>query len=150
MKKIIIIVVGVLLLVAIGVGVYLMLSGDSEEANASGETIEEVDEDLDPIYLEMRPAFVVNFEHKGAIRYVQASLQLMSYEQDAIDKVQANMPAVRNRLIMLFSTQNYVSLSTIEGKEQLLVDSRKAVNTTVNLKGKLVIDEVYFTSFVIQ
>ena len=137
-------------MVAIGVGVYLMLSGDSEEANASGETIEEVDEDLDPIYLEMRPAFVVNFEHKGAIRYVQASLQLMSYEQDAIDKVQANMPAVRNRLIMLFSTQNYVSLSTIEGKEQLLVDSRKAVNTTVNLKGKLVIDEVYFTSFVIQ
>jgi flagellar FliL protein len=152
MKKIIIIVVAVLLLVAVGVGAYLMLSGEEPAASSEpGEEIEIVnDEDLDPIYLELRPEFVVNFEHKGAIRYVQANLQLMSYEQDAIDKVEANMPAVRNRLIMLFSTQNYATLSTLAGKEQLLVDTRDAVNTVVKLKGKFVIDEVFFTSFVIQ
>jgi flagellar FliL protein len=152
MKKIIIIVVGVLVLLAVGVGAYLMLG--AEEPAVTGEPGEEIanvsDEDLEAIYLELRPAFVVNFEHKGAIRYVQANLQLMSYEQDAIDKVEANMPAVRNRLIMLFSTQNYATLSTLEGKEQLLVDTRDAVNTVVKLKGKLVIDEVFFTSFVIQ
>lgn len=152
MKKIIIIVVGVLILVGVGVGAYLMLGG--EEPAVTGEPGEEAaavsEAELDPIYLELRPAFVVNFEHKGAIRYVQASLQLMSYEQDAIDKVEANMPAVRNRLIMLFSTQDYVSLSTLEGKEKLLVDTRDAVNEAVKLEGKLVINEVFFTNFVIQ
>ncbi|MFT6285442.1 MAG: flagellar FliL protein [Alcanivorax sp.] len=152
MKKIIIIVVAVLLVVAVGVGAYLMLG--AQEPEVSGEPGEEVavvsEVDSDPIYLELRPEFVVNFEHKGAIRYVQASLQLMSHEQDAIDKVEANMPAVRNRLIMLFSTQNYVSLSTLEGKETLLVDIRNAVNKVVKLKGKVAIDEVFFTSFVIQ
>jgi flagellar FliL protein len=158
MKKIIIIAAVVVLLAGGGAAAYFMLGKDSAvpALDADGQPIpqaaaaEPVEEEKDAIYLGLDPAFVVNFERNGTIRYLQLSLQVMSFEQSAIDKVAANMPAVRNTLILLLSAQDYDSLATLEGKENLRSQVLDSVNKVVRLKGDTKVNEVFFTGFVIQ
>lgn len=155
MKKIIIIVVALLVLGGAGAAAYFMLGGDggaaTDAAGADGAAAAPpVEEEKDPIYLGLDPAFVVNFERNGSIRYLQLTLQVMSYDQGVVDKVSANMPAVRNNLIMLFSSQDYDALATVEGKEGLREDVLVSINEVVRLKGDTKVDDVFFTGFVMQ
>lgn len=124
-------------------------SGKTPEEKLAGE--ESVETELPQIYLPLEPPFVVNFTHRGTLRYLQVSLELMYHEQTVIDEINEKMPAVRNALIMLFSNQDYESLSSYEGKEAL----RKSILLAVN--GAVGIDpdneetgEAYFTNFVMQ
>lgn len=155
MKKIIIIVVAVLAIGG-GAGAFFMMGGSDDQATAdtgdaeSTEAVAAVEEDQEPIYLALDPAFVVNFEHNGSIRYLQLSLQIMAYQQEAIDKVSNNMPAVRNSLIMLFSGQDYDYLNTVEGKENLRKEVLGSIHEVVRMKGSLKINDVFFTGFVMQ
>jgi len=155
MKKIIIIVI-VLLVLGGGAGVFFMNKGDSSQPgiDTTGTEIEQLIEteelDEDPIYLALSPAFVVNFESNGRMRYLQLGLQIMAYEQEVVDKVSANMPAVRNSLIMLFSEQDYEVLSSAEGKEKLRGEVLNSIHQVVRLKNGRKVDDVFFTSFVMQ
>ncbi|SRR6056297_2624637 len=118
-----------------------------EEA-AQGET--DAEPEGEPIYLSLNPAFVVNFEHNGSVRYLQIELQVMSYSELALEKVAANMPAVRNTLILLFSAQNYAALTTLEGKETLRGAVITAINEQLRLDGEDRVLEAFFTNFVVQ
>lgn len=155
MKKIIIIVVAVLVLAGAGIAAYIFLGSDSsgdaaETAGAEVGQAEELEQEEEPIYMPLDPAFVVNFEHNGGIRYLQLSLQIMAYDQAVLDKVAANIPAVRNNLIMLFSGQDYDYLTTLEGKENLRQEVRASINQVVRFKDKSGVNEVFFTGFVMQ
>ena len=156
MKKIIIIAVVVLLLAGGGVAAYMLLGKDSskqavEGAGTVADQAEQPQEvEVDPIYLALDPAFVVNFENNGSLRYLQLSLQVMAYDQAVLDKVAANTPAVRNELIMLFSGQDYDQLNTLEGKEGLRKSVLDSINRVVKLKGDGVVQDVFFTGFVMQ
>ena len=153
MKKIIIIVVA-LLLVGGGAAAFFLMGGDSsdtmtDEANAETEQVVE-EEEKDPIYHELVKDFVVTFEGEDGIRYLQLSLQVMSYQQEAIDRVDANMPAVRNSLIMLIGSQNYEDLKTNEGKEALRKAILDSVQQVARLKANQTLEDVLFTGFVLQ
>jgi flagellar FliL protein len=159
MKKILIIVAVVVLLAGGGVTAYFLLGAKEEAPAAAGAegaegeaaaAAEPAEPEADPIYLGLDPNFVVNFEHKGQIRYLQLSLQIMAYDQAVIDKVQANMPAVRNKLILLFTGQDYEALQTLEGKEALRAEVLTAINESVRLTGSNSVAEVFFTGFVMQ
>ncbi len=59
---------------------------------------------------------------------------------------------MRNDLILLYSSQNDTTLTTIDGKEKLRAATLAAIRNVLNqagANGKL-IEQVYFTSFVIQ
>ena len=151
MKKIIIVAVVALLIG--GAAAFFLLGGDDEPAPEDGaEAVKEevVEEDLDPIYFPLAPAFVVNYEHEGKVRYVQMELQIMSYQQEALDKVEANMPAVRNSLIMLFGSQSFDELRTVEGKEKLRKAVKDNIHSVVRMKGDAKVEDVFFTAFVMQ
>ena len=153
MKKIIIIAGVILSLAGAGVAAYVLMgdgSADTEAGAIDGQADQPTEPEKDPIYLALDPAFVVNFEHNGTIRYLQLSLQIMSYHEEVVDKVAANMPAVRNSLIMLFSGQDYDVLNTLEGKENLRTEVLSSIDEVVHLKGELKVNEVYFTGFVMQ
>ena len=63
-----------------------------------------------------------------------------------------NEPAVRNDLVMLFSSQDNATLLSAEGKEKLRAATLEAMRKVIDAEGgdgKLV-ESVYFTSFVIQ
>jgi len=151
MMKIIIIAVAML---AIGGGaVFFFMGGEDAQPEGVAEEAQEeevVEEELDPIYFPLAPAFVVNFEVGSKVRYVQMELQIMSYHQEAIDKVEVNMPAVRNSLIMLFGSQEFENLKTVEGKEKLRMDVKSKIHEVVRLKGDKKINDVFFTAFVMQ
>ena len=74
----------------------------------------------------------------------------MSYQQEALDKVEANMPAVRNSLIMLFGSQSFDELRTVEGKEKLRKAVKDNIHSVVRMKGDAKVEDVFFTAFVMQ
>jgi flagellar protein FliL len=123
-------------------------SAESEEAPAEGEH----GAAAAPAYLTLDPPFVVNFTHRGTLRYLQVSLDL-SYDKPALlEKVKTKMPAVRNDLIMLFSNQDYEVLSTAAGKEHLRQEVIKAINHIIEVEPKegKEVGQVYITNFVMQ
>ena len=152
LKKILI---GLVLLVAAGGagGAYYLGYLDSYLGNDETVAEEETVEKLPEIYLPLDPPFVVNFTHRGTLRYLQVSVELMYSEQEIIDQINEKMPAVRNSLILLFSDQSYELLSSYEGKEELRQDILLAVNDVIGLKsqnGATKTGEAYFTNFVMQ
>ena len=153
-KKLIYIVLALLVLGGAAAGGYFMLGGKAGPemaTDADGEPAAAPEEpEDDPIYLALSPAFVINFEQGGRTRYLQIEMQIMSYEQDVIDKVESNMPAVRNGLILLFSDQDYPSLNTVEGKENLRKQVLDSINKVIRAKGTDRVDDVFFTGFVMQ
>jgi flagellar FliL protein len=151
MKKIIIIVVA-LLLVGGGAAAFFLLGGDSADATTDEATAEAeaVVEEKDPIYHELVRDFVITFDDPSGTRYLQLSLQVMAYEQEIIDKVNANLPAVRNSLIMLVGGQNFEDLKTNEGKENLRKQILDSVQSVSRLKAGQKLEDVLFTGFVLQ
>ena len=149
-KKILIAVIAVLVLGGAGAGAFFFLQGGGDEVAAEGEAEPKEEPLADPIYLGLSPAFLVNFDHNGTVRYLQIELQVMARDQDIIDKVEMNMPAVRNKVILLLSAQNYESVSTVQGKEQLRQEVLAAVNESLQLTEGDALEDAFFTNFVVQ
>ncbi len=166
-KKLLIIGVIALAVIGIAVGGYFF-TRHAEPSDDSSESAAETDKSdkrkpgaksakkeppvKEPIYLALDPPFVVNFQDDGGFRFLQVGVQVMSRQQAALDAVKASEPAVRNALVMLFSGQSYAALNSREGKEKLRADALAEIQKAVagRLKGGNTVDELYFTSFVMQ
>ena len=72
-----------------------------------------------PIYYKFDPAFVVNFGGEGSARYLQVTVEAMSRDAAVLEALKNNEPAVRNDLVMLFSSQDNATLMSVDGKEKL-------------------------------
>ena len=160
-RKLILLIVGAVLLLGLGIGggvfVGTMMAEDSSSAeNIVAEEEEEEDssrtkkDDRHNIYI-TAGKLLAAVEHDGSTRYIQAEIDLVGYEKTVMDDAQHNIPALRNRLLLLFASQNFEEVRTIAGRERLRVESLKAVNDVLELdpKGDRV-EDVYFTAFVIQ
>lgn len=154
LKLIILIVAVVLLVVGISVGAtWFLLSKGSSVPDAEAQTAAEpaVPVKQKAIYEEMVPAFVVNFNHQGRARYMQVSVALMARDQVALDALKVHMPVLRNRLVMLFSSQDFGALMTPVGKEMLRQQATASVQELAEKEtGKLAVEQVLFTNIVLQ
>lgn len=124
-------------------------SGDAEEsADAGGESSKESGP---AVYKSLDPPFVVNFDGQGKARFLQASLQVMTRNEDVVALLDQHMPAIRNTLVMLLSAQKYEEIGTSEGKEALREQARDAIQKILDEENsEAQIEAVYFTSFVMQ
>ena len=150
--KLIAIIAVVVVLLGGGAGAAFMLLGSNDEAAADvagAEPAAPKEEEREAVYMPLEK-FLVNFDHKGGMRYIQTDIQLMAYAPEVLEKAQRNTPAVRNRLIMLLSDQDFDALRTVEGKEALRQDVLSAVNEVLKMSGPDSVQDVYFTSFVLQ
>lgn len=150
-KKLVIMLI-VLLLGAGGAIAWLALrrSAPADPAHAA-EAAKPAEKATKALYLALDPAFVVNFKSTGGNRFLQVGVQLMAQEQAVLDAAKANEPALRDALIMLFSSQDSGVLATREGKEQLRQDALAAVRKVLEGRtGGKPVDAVYFTAFVMQ
>jgi flagellar FliL protein len=103
------------------------------------------------LYLQLDPAFVVNFKDDQALRFLQVGVNVMSRDPAAIQAAKDADPVIRNALLMLFSAQDFASLSDIKGKQKLQVLALAEIQRVVREKiGRPGIDAVYFTSFIMQ
>ncbi len=76
-------------------------------------------------YIEMKPKFTVNLEKPG--KYLVISVQLMAEGEEYIEKIKKHLPALRHELIMLYSGRSSVDLQTMEQREALRIESKKAI-----------------------
>lgn len=155
--------VGVLLLVGISVGASMffmrgMLHGDgASSAEAAGEPVKKKDEKKESkqskmsVYYKFDPPFVVNFQGPTGNRFLQVTIELMTYDPDVVPAIEQHMPVIRNNLVFLLSSVNYDQISTLEGKQKLRADCLTEIQRILKEKiGKPGVEEVYFTSLVMQ
>jgi flagellar FliL protein len=153
-KQLLLIIVAAVVVVGGGAGAWLFLKPgakpDKDAAAKSGHEATAVK--AAPQYFKFEPAFVVNFGEQGNTRFLQVGLEAMSRDAAVVEAVKASEPAIRNDLVLLYSSQKYDELLSADGKEKL----RQSTLTTIR---KIVAEEgvkpeslegVYFTSFVIQ
>lgn len=152
LKLIVMVVLGLLLAVGLSVGstLYFMNRGEPS-ADASADT-QAAPLRQAAIYETLAPAFVVNFSNTGGRqRYMQVSVALMSRDQAALDALKEHMPLLRNQLVMLFSSQEFASLTTPVGQEMLRQQATASVQELAQREiGRLAIEQVLFTNFVLQ
>ena len=104
------------------------------------------------LYYKFDPAFVVNFGGEGSARYLQVMVEAMTRDPPTLEMIKNNEPAVRNDLVLLFSSQDNASLLSPDGKEKLRNATLEIVRKIVAAEGgeSKNVENVYFTSFVIQ
>ncbi|BBP60812.1 MULTISPECIES: flagellar basal body-associated protein FliL [Pseudomonas] len=150
LKLIIVIVVGLLLAIGVSVGAtwYFMHSAQSKPAVAA----EAAPVGKQPAIFEpMAPAFVANYTQNGRQRYMQVSITLLGRNQADLEALRVHMPLIRNNLVMLFSGQNFDTLATPVGQEMLRQKATASVQEVAQKElGKVVIEQLLFTNFVLQ
>ncbi|MDJ0927117.1 MAG: flagellar basal body-associated FliL family protein [Gammaproteobacteria bacterium] len=103
-----------------------------------------------PQYLALDPALVVSFEDQNAIRFLQVTVEVMAREEAAIEAVTTHTPVIRNNLLMLMGGKTLTDLTSRDGKEQLRQDALTEVQAILSKFGDATIEDLYFTSFVVQ
>ncbi len=162
MMKIILLVNGLLLIIGIGVGAAMFFMGGDEEkpvAQADTELLEGAAEadvvkkktKKTPLYIPLRPAFVVNFENQDQVSFLQVDIQLMTYDGSVEVAIKTHMPVVRNELLLLLGGKQYNEINTREGKRALSQEAIQVIQDVLKDVGEPhSIEALYFTSFVMQ
>ncbi|CAI8934772.1 flagellar FliL protein [Pseudomonas sp. IT-P74] len=151
LKLIILIVVALLLAIGVSVGAtwYFMHSAQSKPAAAVAETAPIGKQPA--IFESMAPAFVANFNQNGRQRYMQVSITMLARNQADLEALKVHMPVIRNNLVMLFSGQDFATLASPVGQEMLRQKATASVQEVAQKElGKVVIEQLLFTNFVLQ
>ena len=128
-----------ILLVFISVGATFFIVSKmmgSKHADADDEATAEVSEAEEVaapiIYYPLKPNFTVNYDVNGRQRFLQVELTLTYRNPEVLKTLELHMPAVRNGLVMLLSSQVFEELQTVEGKEKLRAAALASVQDIIN------------------
>ncbi len=146
-----IIMIALVVLVAIGasVGVTIFLLGDSSPPAEEAAQEEEVPQGP-AVYHEIKPPFLVTFNVGGRQRYMQIHVAVSSRDSNAFSAVEHHLPLIRSKIINLYSGIDFEAVQTDAGKQALREDTVKAINEVLEAEGASLIENVFFTNFVLQ
>lgn len=103
------------------------------------------------VFFTIDPSFVVNFELPSPVRFLQVTVELELRSAADQEAVRAQLPVIRNNLLLLFGSQDYENLRTREGKERLRSAVLQEVQDILKQRaGRDGVVQVYFTHFVMQ
>jgi len=107
-----------------------------------------------PIYIPLKPPFVVNYGGKGKLKYLKAELSVRVASNIEASFVRHHMPMIRNNIVLLFSRQNEEDIDTQEGKELLRQAALEEIRQIIieeegDENGPGIVD-LYFNNFIIQ
>lgn len=144
--------VGIISAAAAAGGVYFIVASQGEDAPAGDEEVEVVEKPSGPpIYHEIDPPFVVNLAGDSSIRFLQATVEVMSRDDEVIEALDKHTPLLRNNLLMLLSSASLEQIGTREGKEALRQAALKEVREVLKSEGEpSAVEDLYFTAFVVQ
>lgn len=167
-KKLLIIIVAAVLILAIaGAGAFFLLKGgdhpEDDEEEVATETTKpkkkKGEAALPPVFVNL-DTFTVNLIPETGDQYLQVILALELEDADADAELKAQMPKVRNNIMLLLSSKKASELLPKEGKENLAEALKEEVNDILsppkkNKKGVKIsndgpVKSVLFTSFIIQ
>jgi flagellar FliL protein len=144
------------LLLAGGGAGYFFMGGDPAEGE-EGEQTEQVEEEPEEeganelLYYDMEKPFIINFPKGSGARLIQVSVSILAKGEESIEALKKHQPMIRNNLLMMISGKGAKNLATQEGKEDLRADMLKEVGKIMEqMTGKNKVDNIFFTSFVMQ
>jgi len=172
-KLLIIIAAAVLVLGAGGGGAWFFMHKNAADEEATADSGEEHEADakdtkkakgkkdkkgkaaepkLPALYVKYEPPFVVNFDAKGVMRFLQVSMEAMTRDAHTEELIKQNEPKIRNNMLLLLGSQTYDAISTMEGKEELRKKALEIIAKVVDEEGGEAkkVEDIYFTSFVMQ
>lgn len=121
---------------------------DTSEETAENEEEESSEDSEPPIFVALDP-FTVNLQPDGQFLQATFSLQ-MKTEKDAA-QLQVFMPQIRSRLLLMLSGKTAESLSSQQGKADLIKEIKQLVSKPFKTGQKpLPVEDVHVTAFIIQ
>ncbi|HCS43433.1 MAG TPA: flagellar basal body-associated protein FliL, partial [Pseudomonas sp.] len=103
------------------------------------------------VFEPLLPAFVVNYNQNGRQRYMQVNITLLGRDRADLEALKVHMPVIRNNLVMLFSGQDFATLASPVGQEMLRQKATASIQEVAHKElGKVVIEQLLFTNFVLQ
>lgn len=106
----------------------LLLGGGAETA----EHAEKVAVAAPPVFFTLDP-FVVNLAGETQ-HYLQVGIDLKIADEQVKEQIKAHLPEIRNGVLLLLSSKQVDELSTLDGKNQLRVQIREAVNQPLGIR----------------
>jgi hypothetical protein len=94
--------------------------------------------------------FLVAIRHQGRTRYLQLTVQLVGHDEDYMETVETDVPAIRNGLSIFFTQQEFSSLTTLEGREALRLVTLGEVNKIIGATPEKRVADVFFTEYITQ
>jgi len=130
----------------------LILSMSFIPAHAGDDEDEEEEKAPDVMYVDMSPAFIVNLGNNvAASSYLKAEVQLVINGEDEADRIRYHVAPIRHELVMLLSSKTKDELKSSEAREALQAQALTKMNDHLDqLEKKLKIEEVLFTTFIVQ
>lgn len=101
-------------------------------------------------YVPFGSDIVVNIGENTSHNIIVA-VSIMTRDDETYEAIKKHKPLLRNALIELFEEQNYQSIMTLEGKQQLRKKSLETIKTVlVENKEKNQVEAVLFTNFMMD
>lgn len=101
-------------------------------------------------YIDLQPAFVVNYGGVGRLRFLRAEISLR-VEAGGEPVVMHHMPYLRHELIMLLTKQTDEAIATTEGRELLRIEALDTIRTALTVEeGDHKVKDLLFSTFVVQ
>jgi len=156
LKLIIFIVIGIFLIGGgIAGGLLFLKRGSSTETKKAptkeelkAETKKDVAKQEESLVMFSLDPFVVNLvSNPSEIRYLKVTIKLQLAKDEYTKDLTDRLPQIRDALLILLSSKDYVVLRTVEGKMELRDEILDRVNRVA--KGEKA-KAAYFTEFVIQ
>lgn len=103
-------------------------------------------------YIDLKPAFIVNYGGQGRLRYLKTDIALrVSGGVEGPSSIRQHMPYIRHQLVMLLSKATEEEVSSMEGRELLRQNALEAVREVlIQEEGTQHVDDLLFNSFIVQ
>jgi flagellar FliL protein len=155
-NKVMIIILGVVVLMMgmMGAGFFMLWSKMSatvaqvQNAEGSEQTQREEAEkeaSIGPLY--KMDTLIVNLADQGGKRYLRVTMELELSSAEVQEEIEKRMPQLRDAILMILPTKQYVDISSTQGKIALRDEILNKMNSYLK-KGSIA--TIYFTEFVVQ
>jgi flagellar FliL protein len=127
----------------------------ADEEHAEEEDEEHAEEDgghppAPPVFITLE-TFTVNLQPDPDEKFLQLDISLQVKTAPEADALKGQMPAIRDRILLLLSSKQASQINTLEGKQALSKELLEEINKPFKPHGKKQkVKGVFFTSFVIQ
>jgi len=103
-----------------------------------------------PVFHNLDP-FTVNLAEENGDHYLQVSVVYQMADEKAVDQLNAYLPVIRNRILLLLSAKHPSELASPEGKQKLVQELVAAAQASIpGEAGKHAVTGAYLGAFVIQ
>lgn len=104
-----------------------------------------------PIYVPVKPAFVVNYGEPGKLKYLKLEVSLRVKDTPSSNAIRHHMPLVRDYLVRHFSQLMDEDVDTQSGKEAVRLSALEGLQALIEEEdGEQGITDLFFNNFVVQ